>query len=105
MKRLTQLTGHFLPDNIIHPSTNVGEIVDALHEKLHPSRPRKLAAELAANKSVQQIQNLKIFPKRQTLYTRDEELGRQVLIEDALRERNLLPERRSGKKKQKKAVE
>ena len=82
------LSGQFLPDNIIHGSATVGQTVDYLIHKYN--KPKKLAEELSLNTTLQQLPNLKIFPKRQNIMTKDEELGRGKVIQAELRERNLI---------------
>lgn len=88
MKRLSQLTGYFFPDGPAHSFTSVKQSVEFIDKQINPKQ--KLAVELTKNSSLQQLPNVKIFAKRQTQSTRDEELGRKKVIEAVFRERGLI---------------
>ncbi|KAL4881411.1 ribosomal subunit 39S-domain-containing protein [Aspergillus karnatakaensis] len=88
LKRYSQLTGHHFPDPVIEAASSVGDIVDHVLEVTKP-KPKKLAQELAGNKSLRSLANVKVFEKRQGPIDRDEELGRKKFIQAELRKRGL----------------
>ncbi|PYI10557.1 hypothetical protein BO78DRAFT_393977 [Aspergillus sclerotiicarbonarius CBS 121057] len=89
LKRFSQLSGHFFPDNIVSQISTVKQAVDYIQGQLHP-KPKKLAEHLENNKRLQAMPNIKIFSKRQTTLHRDDEMGRRKIIESELRARGLL---------------
>ncbi|KAL5337073.1 ribosomal subunit 39S-domain-containing protein [Aspergillus crustosus] len=88
VKRFSQLTGHHLPDPIIASARSIQNLMDHVLDITKP-KPKKLAQELASDKSLKSLPNVKIFAKRQGPRDKDEELGRRKLIAAELRERGL----------------
>jgi len=88
LKRLSQLTGHFIPDSAIASITNIQHAIDYLETLVKP-KPKKLAQQLMTNKELQNIPNVQVFQSRRTRIHQDEELGRRKIIEAGLRERGL----------------
>jgi hypothetical protein len=88
LKRLSQLTGHFIPDSAIASITNIQHAIDYLETLVKP-KPKKLAQQLMTNKELQNIPNVQVFQSRRTRIHQDEELGRRKVIEAGLRERGL----------------
>ncbi|RAK99718.1 mitochondrial 54S ribosomal mL50 protein [Aspergillus ibericus CBS 121593] len=89
LKRFSQLSGHYFPDNIVSQITNVKHAMQYIQGQLHP-KPTKLAEQLENDKQLQTLSNVKVFSKRQTTLHRDDEKGRRKLIESELRARGLL---------------
>ncbi|GKZ70227.1 hypothetical protein AnigIFM50267_005488 [Aspergillus niger] len=89
LKRFSQLSGHFFPDNIVHQISTVKQAVDYVQGQLNP-KPKKLAEILENNDRLQSLPNIKVFSKRQTRLHRDDEMGRRKIIEAELRSRGLL---------------
>ncbi|OJJ66688.1 hypothetical protein ASPBRDRAFT_137342 [Aspergillus brasiliensis CBS 101740] len=89
LKRFSQLSGHFFPDNIVHQISSVKQAVDYVQGQLNP-KPKKLAEILEKNDRLQSLPNIKVFSKRQTRLHRDDEMGRRKIIEAELRSRGLL---------------
>ncbi|KAL4865961.1 hypothetical protein BDV12DRAFT_187774 [Aspergillus spectabilis] len=83
VKRFSQLAGHHLPDPVIESAASIQNIIDHVLNVTKP-KPKKLAQELAANKGLTGLPNVKVFAKRQGPRDKDEELGRRKLIEAEL---------------------
>ncbi|GIK04185.1 hypothetical protein Aspvir_008263 [Aspergillus viridinutans] len=88
LKRLSQLSGHYFPDPVMHSISTVKQAVEYLEGVVNP-KPTKLADQLANNPELQHLPNVKLFTKRQTALNKDEELGRKKIIESELRARGL----------------
>ncbi|KAF7168519.1 hypothetical protein CNMCM5623_001539 [Aspergillus felis] len=89
LKRLSQLSGHYFPDPVMHSISTVQQAVEYLEGVVNP-KPTKLADQLANNPELQHLPNVKLFTKRQTALHKDEELGRKKIIESELRARGLV---------------
>lgn len=89
LKRLSQLTGHFIPDSAIASINNVQHAIDYLETLVKP-KPKKLAQQLMTDTDLQNIPNIQVSQSRRTRIHQDEELGRRKIIEAGLRERGLL---------------
>ncbi|KAL4893378.1 ribosomal subunit 39S-domain-containing protein [Aspergillus ambiguus] len=89
LKRFSQLSGHYFPDPAIHSISTVAEAVGYIQTVLSP-KPKKLAEHLAGNQRLQNMSNVKVFPKKQKRMDQDEELGRKKVIEEELRARGLI---------------
>ncbi|KAE8374954.1 ribosomal subunit 39S-domain-containing protein [Aspergillus bertholletiae] len=89
LKRFSQLSGHYLPDPVIHSLATVGQAVEYVHSALNP-KPKKLADYLANSQGLNNLPNVKVFAKKQMPMDRDEELGRKKVIEAELRSRGLI---------------
>jgi len=89
LKRLSQLTGHFIPDSVIPSINNAKHTIDYLETLVKP-KPKKLAQQLMTNTELQNIPNIQVSQSRRTRIHQDEELGRRKIIEAGLRERGLL---------------
>ncbi|KAF7180488.1 hypothetical protein CNMCM7691_009779 [Aspergillus felis] len=89
LKRLSQLSGHYFPDPVMHSISTVQQAVEYLEGVVNP-KPTELADQLANNPELQHLPNVKLFTKRQTALHKDEELGRKKIIESELRARGLV---------------
>ncbi|EIT79620.1 hypothetical protein AO1008_04648 [Aspergillus oryzae 100-8] len=89
LKRFSQLSGHYLPDPVVHSVATVGQVVEYVQSVLNP-KPKKLADYLANSQGLQNLPNVKVFAKKQKPMDRDEELGRKKVIEAELRSRGLI---------------
>ncbi|KAE8308390.1 ribosomal subunit 39S-domain-containing protein [Aspergillus transmontanensis] len=89
LKRFSQLSGHYLPDPVVHSVATVGQVVEYVQSVLNP-KPKKLADHLANSQGLQNLPNVKVFAKKQRPMDRDEELGRKKVIEAELRSRGLI---------------
>ncbi|KAF4174974.1 hypothetical protein CNMCM8694_005397 [Aspergillus lentulus] len=89
LKRLSQLSGHYFPDPVMHSISTVKQAVEYLEGVVNP-KPTKLADQLVNNPELQHLPNVKLFTKRQTALHKDEELGRKKIIESELRARGLI---------------
>ncbi|RHZ67903.1 uncharacterized protein CDV56_104749 [Aspergillus thermomutatus] len=89
LKRLSQLSGHYFPDPVMHSISTVKQAVEYIEGVVHP-KPTKLADQLANNPELQHLPNVKLFTKRQTALHKDEELGRKKIIESEFRARGLI---------------
>ncbi|KAL2218017.1 ribosomal subunit 39S-domain-containing protein [Thermoascus aurantiacus ATCC 26904] len=89
LKRLSQLTGHYFPDPVIHSIKTVKQAVEYIQRVVNPP-PKKLAPQLAANQALKSLPNVKIYLKRRRPSDIDEELGRKKVIEAELRARGLI---------------
>ncbi|PKX90837.1 mitochondrial 54S ribosomal mL50 protein [Aspergillus novofumigatus IBT 16806] len=89
LKRLSQLSGHYFPDPVMHSISTVKQAVEYLEGVVNP-KPTKLADQLVNNPELQHLPNVKLFTKRQTALHKDEESGRKKIIESELRARGLI---------------
>lgn len=88
MKRFSQLTGHYLPDPLIHSSATIEAALQYVHDVITP-KP-KLAVRLSNDPTLRKLPNVKIFDRRHKPADTDYALGRKKVIDAALRERGLL---------------
>ena len=88
MKRLSQLTGHYLPDPLIHSSATIEAALQYVHNVITP-KP-KLAVRLSNDPTLQTLPNVKVFDRRYRPEDTDYALGRKKVIDAALRESGLL---------------
>ncbi|KAF7118086.1 hypothetical protein CNMCM5793_007472 [Aspergillus hiratsukae] len=89
LKRLSQLSGHYFPDPVMHSISTVKQAVEYIEGVVNP-KPTKLADQLANSPELQHLPNVKLFTKRQTALHKDEELGRKKIIESELLARGLI---------------
>lgn len=81
LKRVTQLTGHRLPDPVMTSATSMSDLYLAF--KIKP-QPKKLADERRMHKLNLDVPNITVHPVRQTPIHKDREVGRWKVIEQEL---------------------
>lgn len=86
LKRITQLTGHRLPDPAISSATSLSDLYLAYKRKPEPKR----LAEARQMKEVNlDLPNVKVHQYRQTPIDKEKQVGRWKVIEEELLARNL----------------
>ncbi|EFQ97763.1 hypothetical protein MGYG_00804 [Nannizzia gypsea CBS 118893] len=88
LKRVSQLTGHIIPDQELSSMSKVSSVQDFLIRASTP-RPTKLADQLILEGTFDGIPNVKIYDRRQTPIDRDIETGQWKVIEEELTKRGL----------------
>lgn len=88
MKRLSQLTGHRIPDSVLTSSRTLGAIYEYLVLDSVP-RPQKLADRLHMKHDVTSLPNVHIMSRRETPVDKDKQLGRWKIIEAELQSKGL----------------
>ena len=91
LKRLTQLSGHHIPDPLLMSSLNkpLAHFVDALTATVVKPPPAKLAQRLLKDRQVTGLKNLVVKTRRETEAEKETALGRWKVIERELTERGL----------------
>ena len=85
-KRVMQLTGIRIPDPEIEKICSAKALIGLLVKK---PKPKKLAQNLLASKSITGLPNVHIMDRRYTPIDREKEIGRWKVIEEELIKRNL----------------
>ncbi|EZF32297.1 hypothetical protein H109_05710 [Trichophyton interdigitale MR816] len=88
LKRVSQLTGHFIPDQELASISNVSSVQDFLIRASTP-KPTKLAEQLIVEGTFDGIPNVKIYDRRQTPIDSEIETGQWKVIEEELTKRGL----------------
>ncbi|KAI9827856.1 MAG: hypothetical protein M1832_004345 [Thelocarpon impressellum] len=86
LKRVSQLTGHRIPDPAI---TRVSTVADLLATLTAPSKAKKLAQALTTDARLQALPNVAVFARRVTPIDLEKKVGRWKVIERELRARGL----------------
>ena len=81
-----RLTGYLIPDPILTRTSNVQDIAAHL---LVPPKPKKLAEILLADEKLQDLKNVKVYPRRVTAIDKEKMVGRWKVIERELVDRGL----------------
>lgn len=87
MKRFSQLSGHLLPDPLVHSASTVNDAVDYVRNVLSPKK--KLANRLNARESIRKLPNITVLNSKYTKGDMDEKMGRGKVIRAVLQERGL----------------
>lgn len=88
IKRISQLTGHLIPDPTLTSLTTISKLLHHLLQASKP-KPKKLAGMLNEDKAFRQLPNVKIMRRRETPIDREIEIGRWKVIERELEARGL----------------
>ncbi|KAM5439241.1 hypothetical protein MferCBS31731_004662 [Microsporum ferrugineum] len=88
LKRVSQLTGHLIPDQELASMSKLSSVQTYLIRASTP-KPTKLAEQLIAEGVFDGIPNVKIYQRRQTPIDREMETGQWKVIEEELIKRGL----------------
>lgn len=88
LKRVTQLTGHRIPDPHIRDLKSLGHLNAYLVAKTKP-KPQKIAEKLLLQGQLAGMPNVKVMGRRQTVVDRETSVGRWKVIERELDARGL----------------
>ena len=88
IKRMMQLSGIRIPDNII---TSTETIRSLLNHIIKPPKSHKLVEALSQNEELLGLPNVSVFPRRITLCDKEKAVGRWKLIESEFEARGLTP--------------
>ena len=92
-----QLTGNRIPDYVIDRSGTAGAL---FRELIVKPKPKKLVESLERDERLQQLENVRISPRRVTAIDKDRAVGRWKVIEEVLIQKGLpvsLPRNRKFK--------
>jgi Ribosomal subunit 39S len=88
MKRVSQLTGHGIPDPIMTSAKSLSDLFDYLTRASNP-KPKKLAHQLLTKEDIINLPNVHIMGRRETPVDKDKQFGRWKIIESELQSRGL----------------
>lgn len=88
VKRISQLTGHRIPDHELGGLSTLGRLARFL-EKASAPKPKKLAEVLLADERLTSLPNVKISARKVGSIDRERESGRWKVIEEELVRRRL----------------
>jgi hypothetical protein len=96
IKRISQLTGHRIPDPVINSAQSLVPIYEHLMAQ-DSNKPKKVGDQILANKDLVNLPNVHFMPRRETPVDRDKRVGRWKVIEAELESKGLpVLGRRSG---------